>query len=222
MKLMKRSEKREILTKRSLSITKIALGILVFMVLAENAFGYMRDYPPLSKVNLTTFKLNRLTEKSRNDLAAQLDQNYFPNAIYEGDLDRNGFEDLIVFSSSRAPGLGGLFGSVDIFMGRADKEYDHIRYKSFAAGQEDFVDLDQDGRSELIMGSFYEGKLHNYIAYAIYEFSDEHLISSSLRFKNLSRFIKYTKTPNDKFAETLSEVDKATHLKSVASRIEFL
>ncbi len=145
---------------------------------------------------------------------------FFVEQVYQADLDKNGFLDLIVFSSSRGAGLGAHFGVVDIYLKSSLIRYEHIHYESFGAGPEDFVDLDGDGRAEVIVGSFYQGEKHNYYAYSVYGIENGKLVNADAKHAGFPKFVQYTNRRNDQNDSRLTPQEKAGHIRKVESRFQ--
>ena len=147
---------------------------------------------------------------------------FFPESVYQVNLDKNGFNDFIVFSGvPYGSGLGSHFGCVDIFLKSKRGKYRHVHYKSFDGGIEDFVDMNKDGRPEIILMSFYEAKKGNYFCYSIYEIKKWKLINADSKYKGFPKFIRYTNKKNDKNATQLTAKEKALHIKEVESKISY-
>ncbi len=146
----------------------------------------------------------------------------FPSSVYQADLDKNGMEDLIVLSSQYRPsGLGGHFGAVDIFLKKAPDSYKHIHYEGFDVGSEDFIDLNHDGKTELIMESFYEGSKHNYFAYSVYEIKNGRLVNANSKYKGFPKFIWYTEKDNDAQTTNLTHEEQSKHIQESESKIKY-
>jgi len=145
----------------------------------------------------------------------------FPYAVYRVDLDKNGLMDFIVFSSNRGCGLASQLVVVDIFLKKDDKTYQNINYEGFGSGLEDFVDLDQDGKYEIIIMDMYSSEKHNYFSYNIYELKNSKLINANSKFKKFPKFIWYTEDKNDKDTTHLTLEEKTKHIVKVDSKIQY-
>ena len=121
-----------------------------------------------------------------------------PYAVYQTDIDGNGLNDFIVFYNYRDWFLNGIKeDKVEIFLKRNEGAYQKIAYDAMTAGLEDFVDLDRDGKYEVIITNMNRVKKRNYFTYNIYEFKDFNLSNSDDKFEGFSKFIRYTRSPND-------------------------
>lgn len=144
-----------------------------------------------------------------------------PNSVYQVDLDGNGKKDFIVFYNYRGSGLESQKDMVEIFLKRKEGVYRRISYDTFSAGLEDFVDLDRDGKYEVIVTGFYHGVKHNYFTYNIYKFKDNKLINADSQFKDYPKFVWITYKKNDKDTVHLSEEERAGHVDKQNSSIQY-
>lgn len=145
----------------------------------------------------------------------------FPYAAYRADLDNNGLNDFIVFSSDRGNGLASQLVIADLYLQKPDGSYQNINYEGLGAGIEDFVDLNQDFKAEVIIMDMYGGKKHNYFSYSVYEIKDGRLVNADNKFKGFPKFIWYTNKKNDKDTTHLEADEKASHIKKVESEIKY-
>jgi hypothetical protein len=142
----------------------------------------------------------------------------------ELDLDGNGLGDCIVFRQYFGNSIAILDGKVDIFLRFSDTEFKHIYYEGFCIGTEDFVDMDKDGKSEIITldfvrGADKKGKEHNYWGYNIYELVDGKLVNANDKYDGFPKYVWYTEKNNDKDTAHLSEEDRATFTEQKDSEI---
>jgi len=144
-----------------------------------------------------------------------------PYAVYQYDIDRNGLEDFIIFYNYRGCGLAASSDKVEIYLKQNNHSYQKISLDAMSSGLEDFVDLNKDGKYEVIVTGFYGGKDHNYFTYNIYEFSGGKLVNADLKFKGFPKFIWYTDKKNDKDTKHLSNKERAKHTEEKNSSIEY-
>ncbi|MEK6564212.1 MAG: hypothetical protein AABZ65_04195 [Candidatus Omnitrophota bacterium] len=145
----------------------------------------------------------------------------FPYASYRVDLDNNGLNDFIVFYSNRGNGLASQLVVADLYLQKPDGSYQSINYEGLGAGIEDFIDLDQDSKAEVIIMDMHGGKEHNYFSYSVYEIKDGKLVNADNKFKGFPKFIWYTNKKNDKDTTHLEADEKASHIKKVDSEIRY-
>lgn len=88
-----------------------------------------------------------------------------PCVVYWTDLDKNGLKDFIVFNWYEGCGLASQEYRIDIFLKKADGSYQRISYDTMGPDLEDFVDLNKDGKYEVIITDTYGGEKHNYFVF---------------------------------------------------------
>jgi hypothetical protein len=144
----------------------------------------------------------------------------FPvGAVYWADLEGNGLKDFIVFYWWQAPGIMFPLCRVEIFLKKEAGGYGKIYYDTLSPGLEDFADLDNDGKYEVIITDICEGNGHNYYSYSIYEFKDYRLVNADDKFKGFPKFIRYTNNANDKDTKHLTKGERLSHTKEKDSMI---
>ncbi len=137
----------------------------------------------------------------------------FISNIYEADIDANGLNDCIIFSSYQGNGLAAYNDRVEIFLQYPNDKYIGIQYDTLSAGLEDFVDLDHDGDFEIIITGFYSGKEHNYFTYSVYELVEGRLVNADSKYMGFPKFVWYTYKPNDKDTSHLSNEERQECVK---------
>jgi len=144
------------------------------------------------------FGLTRLTIQDGKLALVKVKENGgpLPHAAYQVDVDNNGFKDFLVFYHWGASSLAG--DQAEVFLNKDGKSYQKITYETIRSGLEDFVDLNQDGKYEVIITGVYAGKKHNYFTYNIYEIKNYKLVNADAKFKGLPKFIWMTNKPNDR------------------------
>ncbi|MCK9604510.1 MAG: VCBS repeat-containing protein [Candidatus Omnitrophica bacterium] len=134
-----------------------------------------------------------------------------PNSVYQIDLDGNGKKDFIVFYNYRGKGIEAQKDMVEIYLKRKEGLYRRISYDTFSAGLEDFVDLDRDGKYEVIITGFCRGDKHNYFTYNIYKPKGGRLANADAQFKDYPKFIWITHKKNDKDSTHLTKEERSEH-----------
>ena len=135
-----------------------------------------------------------------------------PNSVYQVDLDANGVKDFIVFYNYRGSGLASQKDRVDIFLKNKGGSYQKISFDTLSAGLEDFVDLDRDGKYEVIVTGFYSGNKHNYFTYDIYRLKGYRLVNADNRYSAFPKFIWITYNKNDKDTAHLTDEENLSHI----------
>ena len=138
----------------------------------------------------------------RNDTA-------IPYEVYYFDIDKNGLMDFVVFSNWDGAGLASFNDHVDIFLKKEKGSYQHISYDTMKAGIEDFVDLDRDGKHEIIITGVYGGPAHNYFTYSLYRLKGYKLENADSKVNGFPKFVWMTNKPNDKNTTHLSKKECA-------------
>ncbi|MFA5115720.1 MAG: hypothetical protein WC486_00360 [Candidatus Omnitrophota bacterium] len=138
----------------------------------------------------------------------------FPvGAVYWADLEGNGLKDFIIFYWWQAPGIMFPLCRVEIFLKKETGGYRKIYYDTLSPGLEDFADLDNDGKYEVIITDIYERGRHNYYSYSIYEFKGYELVNADNKFRGFPKFVWYTHNPNDKDTGHLTRQERLLHTK---------
>jgi len=138
---------------------------------------------------------------------------WYPFAVYLADLDKNGFEDLIVLSHCHGCDLAAYSNYVHIFLKMSKDTYRKIEYETMNADIADFVDMDKDGRAEVIITGLCDSEthgVHSYFFYTIYKIENGMLTPASRKFKGFPKFIWFTDNPNDKDTHHLTSQEKAS------------
>ena len=132
----------------------------------------------------------------------------FPDSVYWVDVDGNGLKDFIVLSCHRGSGIAVNWDHVDLFLKKSGQSYQKISYDTWSSGLSDFVDLKKNGKYEVIITGYYQGKERNYFSYDIYEFKNFELVNADERFKGFPKYVWLTDKPNDKNSTHLSEKER--------------
>ena len=142
-----------------------------------------------------------------------------PYAVYWVDVDKNGFKDFIVFYEWGGSSLAG--GQGEVYLNKDGKSYQKITYETIRGGLEDFVDIDKDGKYEVIITGVYAGEKHNYFTYNIYEFKGYNLVNANARFNGFPKFVWMTNKPNDKDTVHISKEQRAKSVSETDSSIKY-
>lgn len=144
-----------------------------------------------------------------------------PYAVYQSDLDKNGLMDFIVFYNFRANGLAAYESMTDLFLNMGGKGYRKISFKSMNVGLEDYVNLNNDDKNEVIITDTFCGEEHCYFSYSIYEFKDGRLVNADAKFKGFPKFIWMTNKPNDKDTVHLTAQERASQVVKKNEAIQY-
>lgn len=144
-----------------------------------------------------------------------------PYAVYMVDLDGNSLEDFIVFYKYKDLKKGIKEERVEIFLKREEAYFQKISYDSLTAGLGDFVDMDKDGRYEVIITGMYEVMRRKYFSYNIYDIIDYRLLNSDGKFKDFPKFVRYTFKANDENSKILTEEERSLITSEKNSSIQY-
>ena len=144
-----------------------------------------------------------------------------PYAVYRYDLDLNGLNDYLIFYNYRGCGLGVLNDKVEIYLKQDNHSYQKISYDTISSGLEDFVDVNKDGKYEVIITGFYWGTKHNYFTYNIYEIFNGKLVNADIKFKGFPKFIWFTHKSNDKDTKHLTPEERAGHMDKKDNSVNY-
>ena len=148
-----------------------------------------------------------------------------PFSVYYTDINGDGEKDFVVLMTYMAMGMSFLHERVEIFLKKKEGGYAQIAYDAVAVGLEDFVDLDRDGKREILVTGFYyqdSGRSahagHNYFSYNIYEFDGYRLKNADEKYKGFPKFIRFTNKPNSKDSADIvtKERQKQSQLKNIS------
>ena len=89
--------------------------------------------------------------------------------VFYADLTGDGRKDLLVYSSPAGNGLGAWIELADLLVAQADGTYNHTSFEAYAAGPEDFIDVNGDGRYEMLWVNYYFEGDHSYWVYRVAE-----------------------------------------------------
>lgn len=205
--------------KMMLNIT-VLVSFVFILVLSSNSHSYYENYPPYEfrqgsykHVNAKELKDEEipLFIKKNSDLSV-------PHKILKADINGNNLDDFIVFL---LVGASPLITDVDIYLQKPEGSYQKISiYEDAGAGIEDFVDLNQDGKCEVIITNLYHGSKHNYLTYSVYEFKGYKLVNADKNFKGFPKFVWMTYKPNDKDTIHLSDKEKLRHIEEKNQSIQ--
>jgi len=168
------------------------------------------------------FGISSLVIKINNKTV--LNNKYHSNVIgfYKADIDKNGFDDYIVISIDVGNGLLGFaFGKIYIFLAKPDGNYQTIYFDSVYPSEKDFIDMDKDGISEIIIGGYENIGKHAYWTYNIYEIKSYKLVNANAKFKGFPKFIWFTDKPNDKDTGHLTQEVRSKYMGKADSKIKY-
>ena len=144
-----------------------------------------------------------------------------PYAVYRAGLDGTGLKDFIIFNWYGGCGIAINSVRVDIFLKKKTGGYREISYDTLSSELEDFVDINKDGKYEVIITDIYSGQKHTYFSYDIYRFENYRLVNADAAFKGFPKVIWDTNKPNDKDTTQLTQQERLLHTKEKNSSIHY-
>lgn len=141
------------------------------------------------------------------------------------DVDKNGLNDLVAGAGYNGNSLGAFDHRGIIFLQVQDGVFKQLSYKTMFYGPEDFVDVNKDGKYEIMTMNLYQddgvdGKTHSFWVYNLYAFDGEDLVLANELSPIFPKFIWFTHKPNDKETDKLSKEQKAKYIASLPQRIK--
>lgn len=127
--------------------------------------------------------------------------------VYYSDITGDGRKDLLIYSSPAGNGLGARIEMADMLVARADGSYQHASFEAYAAGPEDFIDVNGDGRYEMLWVNYYFKGGHSYWVYRVAEITDEGLQLNDTLVPDFPKIIWFTEKPNDTPTQKLTAVE---------------
>ena len=218
--------------KNDMRIKRITFVILIIVFYCSIGDCYVEKYPPYrfrdgqpKHLNIEPIVLlgRDKTEYRTEDgkIIVKLEESPVPYTVYRYDLDDNGLDDYLIFYNYRGCGLGVLNDKVEIYLKQHNHSYQKISYDTLSSGLEDFVDVNKDGKYEVIITGFYWGTKHNYFTYNIYEISNCKLVNADTKFKGFPKFIWFTHKSNDKDTEHLTSEERAGHIDEKDNSVNY-
>lgn len=149
---------------------------------------------------------------------------FFIGDIFYVDVDKNGFNDIIIYVNQSGVGLGGIWDDIFIFLQIDDGKFRKIHYNTYRSDIADFIDVNGDGRFELLITEIagldsLDGKTHSYWFYNLYKIEDFNLVMANELDSRFPKVIWFTHKPNDKETEKLSSKQKEAFIKSLPREI---
>jgi hypothetical protein len=132
----------------------------------------------------------------------------FGSRVFYADLTGDGRKDILVYSYPGGNGLGAHIEIADLLIAKADGQFAHTTFEGFAAGPEDFVDVDGDGRYEMLWVNYYFEGEHSYWVYRVAEIGNDGLRLNDQLIPNFPKIIWFTEKPNDEPTQILSAAER--------------
>lgn len=160
-------------------------------------------------------KVGRVTEVRVNnrrifDMASAHPDLYFQfgSRVFYTDLTGDGRKDILVYSYPGGNGLGAHIEIADLLIAKPDGQFAHTTFEGFAAGPEDFMDVNGDGRYEMLWVNYYFEGAHSYWVYRVVEVADDGLRLNDQLIPEFPKIIWFTEKPNDQPTQKLSAAER--------------
>ena len=170
-------------------------------------------------------KVGRVTEIRGNnqmifDTASAHPALYFQfgSRVFYTDLTGDGRKDILVYSYPGGNGLGAYIEIADLLIAKADGQFAHTTFEGFAAGPEDFMDVNGDGRYEMLWVQYYFGGDHSYWVYRAVQISDDGLRLNDQLVPDFPKIIWFTEKPNDKPIQRLTAAEREDLIRQSTAR----
>lgn len=148
-----------------------------------------------------------------------MDPVYLGPQVYQIDVDGNGIQDFISFVY---PGAGTLLNEIHIYLKKSEGGYQEISFfEDAGAGIEDVVDINNDGKWEVILTDLCSGKKHNYFSYSVYEFKNYRLVNADEKFTGFPKFVWFTDKNNDQDTIHLTVEERKKHVQEKDAEISY-
>ena len=194
--------------------------LLILLLWIPSVLAYYEKYPPY-KFNQAPYKhldIQPLVDKDRPSFIVKNYDEFLYPQVYRFDIDGNGLEDFIVLLQL---GVNTLLRGTDIYLKKPGGGCQKISYEGSANGIEDFVDINRDGKCEVIITDIFSGKEHNYFTFSVYEFKNYRLVNVDTKFKGFPKFVWMTNKPNDKDTTHLAKQERAGHVEEKNRSIKY-
>jgi len=187
---------------------------------AEAVLGYSAETPfEEGPVRISTGpereKVGRVTEVRVNDqsifdTATAYPDFYFQfgSRVFYVDLTGDRRKDILILSYPGANGLGAEIEMADLLLAQPDGTYHHESFVAYAASPQDFIDVNGDGRYEMLWVNFYFEGGHSYWVYRVVEIGDDNLRLNDQLIPDFPKLIWFTEKPNDKPTQKLTVAER--------------
>ncbi len=190
---------------------------------AEPIVGYHAEFSPFEEAPVrirTSPKQDgkgRVTEVLVSGRRIFDTQTAHPNAYFEfgsrvfyADLTGDGLKDILIYSYPGTVGLGSQEEIADLLIRRQNGSFQHATFEAIYADPADFVDVNGDGRFEMLWSYYYFEGNHSYWVYRVVEITDDGLRLNDALLADFPKIIWFTEKPNDQPTQrlTLSERER--------------
>lgn len=130
--------------------------------------------------------------------------------VFYADVTGDGRKDILIYSYPGSVGIGSQIEIADLLIAQSDGGFIRTTFEAFAAGPEDFIDVNDDGRYEMLWVSYYQTDVpHSYWVYRLAEITDSGLRLNDGLAPGFPKVIWFTEKPNDRVADNLTAEERA-------------
>jgi hypothetical protein len=137
----------------------------------------------------------------------------FGSRVFYVDLTGDGLKDIMIYSYPGMVGLGSQEEIADLLIQRQDGSFRHATFEAIYADHADFVDVNRDGRFEMLWSYYYFEGNHSYWVYRVVEITDDGLRLNDALLADFPKIIWFTEKPNDQPTQRLT-MSERQHLIS--------
>ena len=148
---------------------------------------------------------------------------WYGSRVYYVDLNGDGRKDILIYTNPGGNGLSDLMELADFLIAKADGTYSHLAFEAYAGGPEDFIDINGDGRYEMLWVNFYSAggadqPFHSYWVYRVIEIQDDGLRLHDALIPEYPKIIWFTEKPNDQPTTRLTAVEREALIKESTAK----
>ncbi len=138
--------------------------------------------------------------------------------VFYADLTGDGRKDVLIYAYPGSNGLGGSIELADVLIAQPDGGFTHDSFEAYAAGPEDFIDVNGDGRYEMLWVNYYFEGDHSYWVYRVLEITDEGLRLKDELIPDFPKIIWFTEKPNDKLNHRLTAAERGDLIRQSTAK----
>jgi len=200
---------------------RMLIAVMLQVVLCSVAFGYDEEHPPyLFKNGPFTSAPDKplLYKRIPAFIKKDIGSEKMGAKVYQVNLSGNGMHDFVSFVHT---GASPLMDEIHIYL-KTRLGYREISLSEDpSADIRDIVDINLDGKLEVILGDLYLRGKHSYIAYSIYEVKNHRLVNADKKYKGFPKFVWFSNTKNDKDTSRLTTNERRLDVEEKNKAIEY-
>lgn len=142
----------------------------------------------------------------------------FGSRVFYADLTGDGLKDILVYSYPGMVGLGSQEETADLLIQRQDGSFRHATFEAIYADPGDFVDVNGDGRFEMLWSYYYFEGDHSYWVYRVVEITDGGFRLNDALLADFPKIIWFTEKPNDQPTQRLTMAERERLIRQSTAR----